>query len=563
MNYLEKYNFWLNNDYFDEETKRELKSIKGNDTEILDRFHTDLSFGTAGLRGKIGAGTNRMNKYTVSLATEGLARTIVHRGEEAMNRGVAIAYDVRHFSREFAEIAARVLSAHGIKVYLFEDIRPTPLLSYTIRRLNTISGIVVTASHNPKDYNGYKVYWEEGSQILDNIADEILENINAVEDFSHIKLMELGEAKEKGLVNYIGKEIDDEYVEKVKKLALNEDIDKDIKIVYTPLNGTGNVLVRRVLRERGFNNVFVVPEQELPDPYFTTVGYPNPEDVKAFDYAIELGKEKKADILIATDPDCDRVACMVRDNNGDFIPLNGNQTGALMVEYILSSRAKDKTIPENGAIVKSIVTGDLSKAIGNKYNVATIEALTGFKHICGKANEFDKTGEYTFIYGYEESIGYVYGTLVRDKDGVISSMLIAEMAAYYKKQGKTLLDKLEELYKEHGYYLEKLISIVLEGIEGSERIGRIMDSFRKEPIKNIDNMKLIKTVDYLYDETGEPKSNVLKYYFDDGSWYAIRPSGTEPKIKIYIYSKDDNKSNSENKIKFIEKSTMDRIESIK
>ncbi|NMB08462.1 MAG: phospho-sugar mutase [Tissierellia bacterium] len=563
MNYLEKYNFWLNNDYFDEETKRELKSIKGNDTEILDRFHTDLSFGTAGLRGKIGAGTNRMNKYTVSLATEGLARTIVHRGEEAMNRGVAIAYDVRHFSREFAEIAARVLSAHGIKVYLFEDIRPTPLLSYTIRRLNTISGIVVTASHNPKDYNGYKVYWEEGSQILDNIADEILENINAVEDFSHIKLMELGEAKEKGLVNYIGKEIDDEYVEKVKKLALNEDIDKDIKIVYTPLNGTGNVLVRRVLRERGFNNVFVVPEQELPDPDFTTVGYPNPEDVKAFDYAIELGKEKKADILIATDPDCDRVACMVRDNNGDFIPLNGNQTGALMVEYILSSRAKDKTIPENGAIVKSIVTGDLSKAIGNKYNVATIEALTGFKHICGKANEFDKTGEYTFIYGYEESIGYVYGTLVRDKDGVISSMLIAEMAAYYKKQGKTLLDKLEELYKEHGYYLEKLISIVLEGIEGSERIGRIMDSFRKEPIKNIDNMKLIKTVDYLYDETGEPKSNVLKYYFDDGSWYAIRPSGTEPKIKIYIYSKDDNKSNSENKIKFIEKSTMDRIESIK
>ena len=563
MNYLEKYNFWLNNDYFDEETKRELKSIKGNDTEILDRFHTDLSFGTAGLRGKIGAGTNRMNKYTVSLATEGLARTIVHRGEEAMNRGVAIAYDVRHFSREFAEIAARVLSAHGIKVYLFEDIRPTPLLSYTIRRLNTISGIVVTASHNPKDYNGYKVYWEEGSQILDNIADEILENINAVEDFSHIKLMELGEAKEKGLVNYIGKEIDDEYVEKVKKLALNEDIDKDIKIVYTPLNGTGNTLVRRVLKERGFNNVFVVPEQELPDPDFTTVGYPNPEDVKAFDYAIELGKEKKADILIATDPDCDRVACMVRDNNGDFIPLNGNQTGALMVEYILSSRAKDKTIPENGAIVKSIVTGDLSKAIGNKYNVATIEALTGFKHICGKANEFDKTGEYTFIYGYEESIGYVYGTLVRDKDGVISSMLIAEMAAYYKKQGKTLLDKLEELYKEHGYYLEKLISIVLEGIEGSERIGRIMDSFRKEPIKNIDNMKLIKTVDYLYDETGEPKSNVLKYYFDDGSWYAIRPSGTEPKIKIYIYSKDDNKSNSENKIKFIEKSTMDRIESIK
>ena len=563
MNYLEKYNTWLNNEYFDEETRKELESIKDNEEEILDRFHKDLTFGTAGLRGIIGAGTNRMNKYTVSLATQGLAQTIVDRGEEAMNRGVAIAYDVRHFSREFSEIAARVLAANGIKVYLFEDIRPTPVLSYTIRRLNTISGIVVTASHNPRDYNGYKVYWEEGSQILDNIAEEILGNINAVEDYSHIKLMDLEEAKEKGLINYIGKEIDDEYVEKVKGLALNEDIDKDIKIVYTPLNGTGNVLVRRVLKERGFNNVFVVPEQEMSDPDFTTVGYPNPEDTKAFDYAIKLGKEKNADILIATDPDCDRVACMVRDTNGEFVPLNGNQTGALMVQYILSSRHKENNIPENGAIVKSIVTGDLSKAIASKYNVDTIETLTGFKHICGKANEFDKTGEHTFIYGYEESIGYVYGTMVRDKDGVISSMIIAEMAAYYKKQGKTLLDELEELYNEHGYYFEKLISIVLEGIEGSERIERIMDSFREEPIENIEDMKLIKIVDYLNDDTGNPKSNVLKYYFDDGSWYAIRPSGTEPKIKIYIYSKDKDKIKSRNKIKVIEKITIDKIESIK
>lgn len=563
MNYLEKYNTWLNNEYFDEETRKELESIKDNEEEILDRFHKDLTFGTAGLRGIIGAGTNRMNKYTVSLATQGLAQTIVDRGEEAMNRGVAIAYDVRHFSREFSEIAARVLAANGIKVYLFEDIRPTPVLSYTIRRLNTISGIVVTASHNPRDYNGYKVYWEEGSQILDNIAEEILGNINAIEDFSHIKLMDLEEAKEKELINSIGKEIDDEYVEKVKGLALNEDINKDIKIVYTPLNGTGNVLVRRVLKERGFKNVFVVPEQEMPDPDFTTVGYPNPEDTKAFDYAIKLGKEKNADILIATDPDCDRVACMVRDTNGEFVPLNGNQTGALMVQYILSSRHKENNIPENGAIVKSIVTGDLSKAIASKYNVDTIETLTGFKHICGKANKFDKTGEHTFIYGYEESIGYVYGTMVRDKDGVISSMIIAEMAAYYKKQGKTLLDELEELYNEHGYYFEKLISIVLEGIEGSERIERIMDSFREEPIENIENMKLIKIIDYLNDDTGNPKSNVLKYYFDDGSWYAIRPSGTEPKIKIYIYSKDKDKIKSRNKIKVIEKITIDKIESIK
>lgn len=563
MNYMERYNTWLNNEYFDEETRKELESIKDNEEEIMDRFHKDLTFGTAGLRGIVGAGTNRMNKYTVSLATQGLAQTIVDRGEEAMNRGVAIAYDVRHFSREFSEIAARVLAANGIKVYLFEDIRPTPVLSYTIRRLKTISGIVVTASHNPRDYNGYKVYWEEGSQILDDIADEILDNINAIEDYSHIKLMDLDEAEEKGFINYIGSEIDDEYVEKVKALALNEDIDKDIKIVYTPLNGTGNILVRRVLKERGFTNVFVVPEQEMPDPNFTTVGYPNPEDTKAFDYSIDLGKEKDADILIATDPDCDRVACMVKNKDGEFIPLNGNQTGALMVEYILSSRHRVASLPENGAIVKSIVTGDLSKAVASKYKVATIETLTGFKNICGKANEFDKTGDHSFIYGYEESIGYVYGTMVRDKDGVISSMIISEMAAYYKKQGKTLLDKLDELYVEHGYYLEKLISIVLEGIEGSQRIGRIMEDFRSNPTENIDNMKLIKTIDYLNDDTGNPKSNVLKYYFDDGSWYAIRPSGTEPKIKIYIYSKDSDKVKSENKIKAIENAAMEKIQSVK
>lgn len=562
MNYLERYSYWLKDEYFDEDTKRELEAIKDNDREILDRFHTDLTFGTAGLRGKIGAGTNRMNRYTVSLATQGLADTIKDRGKDAMEKGVAIAYDVRHFSKDFAEIAARVLAANGIKVYLFDDIRPTPLLSYTIRRLGTISGIVITASHNPKDYNGYKVYWEEGSQILDDIADEILNNINGVGDFSNIKFIELEEGIDKGLINYIGKEIDDEYVEKVKALALNQDIDKDIKIVYTPLNGTGNKLVRRVLRERGFTNVIVVPEQEKPDPDFTTVGYPNPEDIKAFDYARKLGKEKDADILIATDPDCDRVACMVKNSNGEYVALNGNQTGALLVNYILSSRNKDKTLPENAAIVKSIVTGDLSKAIADKYDVATVEALTGFKNICGKANEFDRTKEYTFIMGYEESIGYVYDTMVRDKDGVISSMLIAEMAAYYKGLGKTLLDELEELYREHGYYFEKLISIVLEGIEGSQRIGRIMDSFRENPITNIEDMKLIKTIDYLKDETGNPKSNVLKYYFDDGSWYAVRPSGTEPKIKVYIYSKDEDRTISQNKIKAIEKATMDRIESI-
>lgn len=563
MAYLEKYNLWLNSEFFDEDTKKELKLIKDDKDEIEDRFHQDLTFGTAGLRGKIGAGTNRMNRYTVSLATQGLADTIVSKGQEAMDKGLVIGYDVRHFSKEFAEIASRVLAASGVKVYLFKDIRPTPLVSYGVRRLGTISGIVVTASHNPKDYNGYKVYWEEGSQILDDIGEEITNNINKIQDYSDIKLMDFKEGLDKGLINYIDDEIDDEYLEKVKKLKLNEDIEKDIKIVYTPLNGTGNKLVRRVLKERGFTNVIVVPEQENPDPDFTTVGYPNPEDVKAFDYARKLGKKKNADILIATDPDCDRVAAMVKDDKDEYVFINGNQTGALLVNYILSSRHRNNTIPEDGVIVKSIVTGDFSRAIADYYNVETLETLTGFKHICGKANEFDRTKEHSFIFGYEESIGYVYGTMVRDKDAVIASMLLAEMAAYYKKRDKTLLDVLEELYEQHGYYLDKLVSIVLEGIEGSQRIGRIMDSFRKDPITNIGGINLVKTIDYLNDDTGNPTSNVLKYFFDDGSWYAIRPSGTEPKIKIYIYSKDIDRGTSENKIKDIEEAIMEGFGLIK
>ncbi|NLJ78149.1 MAG: phospho-sugar mutase [Tissierellia bacterium] len=562
MDFLEIYDEWLKNKYFDEATRRELESIRGNEEEIEDRFHTSLSFGTAGLRGKIGAGTNRMNRYTVSRATQGLAEAIINRGEEAMGRGVAIAYDVRHYSKEFSEISARVLAANGIKVYLFEDIRPTPLLSYAIRRLNTISGIVVTASHNPRDYNGYKVYWEEGSQILDDMAYEILGYIDNISDFSDIELMDMEEALDSGLINYIDDELDDEYIGEIKKRALNEDIDRDIRIVYTPLNGTGNELVSRILEEMGFDNVFIVPEQRNPDPDFTTVGYPNPEDVKAFDYAKGLGVEKDGDILIATDPDCDRVACMVRDGRGEYVFLNGNQTGALLVEYILSSRERAGTIPRNGVIVKSIVTGDLSRAIGDHYGVETLETLTGFKHICGKANEFDRTGENTFIFGYEESIGYVYDTIVRDTDAVISSMLIAEMAAYYKKRGKTLLDILENIYKRYGYYFEKLISITLEGVEGSQRIQRIMDSFREEPIARIGDMNLNTAIDYLNDETGNPKSNVLKYIFDDGSWYAIRPSGTEPKFKIYMYSRGEDRESSIKKIELMEEITTDRVKSI-
>lgn len=561
MSYKEKYRYWLENEFFDEETKLELRSIT-DEKEIEDRFYTDLSFGTAGLRGIVGAGTNRMNKYTVSLAAHGLAQTIVNRGEEAKNRGVAIAYDVRHFSDKFAEITARVLAASGVKVYLFDGIRPTPLLSYTIRKLKTISGIVITASHNPKSYNGFKVYWEDGSQILDDIASEILKEIDKVKDFSEIKIADLEEAKEAGLIEILGKEIDEAYDKDLLALSLCDDIDKDVRIIYTPLNGTGNLPVRRILRKRGFANVIVVPEQENPDPDFTTVGYPNPEDIKAFDYAIALGKKEQGDIIIATDPDCDRVAAMVRDRDNEYKFINGNQMGVLLVNYILSQRKKKDTLPGNGALVKSIVTGDLSKLIADKYGIKTIETLTGFKHICGKANEFDMTGEYEFIFGYEESIGYVYGTMVRDKDAVNTSMLIAEMVGYYKKEGKTLLDVLEEIYKEFGYYKEKLISIVLEGLEGSRRIGRIMEEFRRQPITSFDNISLINTIDYLNDDTGNPKSNVLKYYLDDGSWYAIRPSGTEPKIKLYIYAMDRDENESQRKIDLIYTRVSSRIDSI-
>lgn len=562
MDYLKKYEEWLESDYFDEETKEELRGIKDDIKEIEDRFHTDLKFGTAGIRGKIGAGSNRMNIYTVALATQGLAKTIVSQGQEAMDRGVAIAYDVRRYSDKFSEIAARVLAAHGIKTYLFDDIRTTPLLSFTVRKLKTISGIVVTASHNPKDYNGYKVYWEEGSQILDETADQILHEIDQIEDFSQIQIMDLDQALDQGLIEYIGKEIDDAYNESRLNEVINDDIDKDVKIVYTPLNGTGNIPVRRILKDRGFKHVYVVEEQEKPDPNFTTAEYPNPEDPEAFEYAIKLGKEKDADLLIGTDPDCDRIAMMVKDDQGEFVFLNGNQIGALMVNYILQARKDKGKLPENGAIVKSIVTGDLGTAIANKYGVKMFETLTGFKYICALPNEWDQTNEYEFIFGYEESIGYNYGTLVRDKDAIVSAMIIAEMAGAYKKEGKTILHVLEEVYEEHGYYRDKLISLVLEGVDGSRRIGRIMEELRENPLEEIGSMKLEKTIDYLHDETGNSKSNVLKYMMDDGSWYAVRPSGTEPKLKLYIYSKDKEDKEARAKIDLIEKEVTDRMDKV-
>ncbi|GAB6149395.1 phospho-sugar mutase [Clostridium novyi] len=562
MDYIKVYEKWLNDDFIDPKTKEELKSIKDNKEEIQDRFYKNLEFGTAGLRGKLGAGTNRMNIYNISKVTQGIADFIKEKGQNYMNRGVAIAYDVRHFSKEFSKTAALVLAGNGIKSYLFEDIRPTPELSFTIRKLNTAAGIIITASHNPKEYNGYKVYWEDGAQVLSSIADPMTEKINEIKDFKDVKIMDEKEAINKGLLNIIGKEIDDEYIEKVKSLSIRDDIDKDIKIVYSPLNGTGNIPVRRVLRERGFTNIIVVPEQENPDPDFTTVGYPNPEDTKAFKYAENLGKKVDAELLIATDPDCDRLAIEVKDKNGEYVAFNGNQTGAILIKYIVEGMHDKGTLPKNAAIVKSIVTGDLGKVIAEKYGVTTFEALTGFKNICGRIPKFEETGEYEFIFGYEESIGYNASTFVRDKDGVSSSMLLCEAAAYYKSIGKTLIDVLNEVFKEHGYYKEKQISLVLEGIEGQERISRMMKEYRKSYPTKIGNMKLKECIDFIdgYKDIGA--SNVLKFYLDDGSWYAVRPSGTEPKIKIYLYTKADTPAKSEENLKVMEDVIIGKLNSI-
>ena len=560
MTYIKKYEEWLNNEYFDEKTREELRTISKDTKEIQDRFYMDLEFGTAGLRGKLGAGLNRMNLYIISRATQGLADYIKGYGKEYMDRGVAIAYDCRHFSEEFAARAAQVLAGNGIKAYLFEQLRPTPELSYAVRTLHTASGIVVTASHNPREYNGYKVYWEDGAQILSSVAKGITQKIQSITDFSLIEVMDMNEAKEKGLIVMLGKAMDDEYTEKVLELAIRDDIDKDIKIVYTPLNGTGNMPVRRVLKERGFTNIIVVPEQENPDPDFTTVGYPNPEDVKAFKYAQMLGKKEGAELLIATDPDCDRLAIMVKGGSGEYVAFNGNQTGAILIKYIIEGMKEKETLPSNAAIVKSLVTGDLGRAIAKKYGVETFEVLTGFKNICEKINDFKRdNNSHEFIFGYEESIGYVAGTFVRDKDAVIASMLLCEAAAYYKSKGKTLINILDEIYEEFGYYRENLISLVLEGIEGQERISRMMKEYRKDYLKTIGSAKLTKFIDYeaekSYDiasgkeePSGIEKSNVLKFYFDDGSWYAVRPSGTEPKIKIYMYSKGETLELGEQKL---------------
>nr|WP_072514403.1 phospho-sugar mutase [Ndongobacter massiliensis] len=566
MDVRKRYEAWLNNPFFDEATHQELEAIADDPEEIQDRFYQDLKFGTAGLRGKVGAGTNRMNRYIVARATEAFARTIVEDGEAAKKAGVVIARDIRHQSDVFARVAAEVFAAHGIHVYLFEEIQPTPVLSYAIRHLKTHGGLMITASHNPREYNGYKAYGPEASQILEGLADRILRHIDGIADFSEVQSMPLEEGFAQGLIEWAPQSVIDAYLEKVLALTIYDEdalLDKNINLVYTPLNGCGNKLVREVLKRRGFSNVHIVKEQENPDPDFTTVGYPNPEDPKAFAYAIALGKKVGADLLLATDPDSDRIAIEVRNPDGNYVFINGNRIGALLVNYILSQKKAKGILPKNGAVIKTIVTGDLTRAICREYGVETLDVLTGFKNIAAPINAWDENGAHKFLFGFEESIGFNQGAFVRDKDAVSTAMTIVEMAAFYKKQGKNLLQVLEELYERYGYYNESLVSVVLEGMDGQALIGRIMEDFRAKPIAEIDNMKLVEAVDYQKDETGLPKSNVLKYRYDDKSWYALRPSGTEPKIKLYMYSVADNRAASEEKLEKIEavcRERMDRVQ---
>ncbi|SFB74065.1 phospho-sugar mutase [Butyrivibrio sp. YAB3001] len=545
MNYKERYEEWLTKLEDSDPLKEELLSIKDNDKEIEERFYQDLSFGTAGLRGKVGAGTNRMNVFTVGKASQGVADFIVSKGKEACEKGVIIAHDPRHFSKEFSRLAAGIFAANGIKVYTFPDLRPTPELAFMIRRLGTVSGINITASHNPKEYNGYKAYWDDGCQVSSDIADGMTEKINAVDIWSGIKASDFEEGVKAGKIIVLGEEYDREYLDKIEGMAIHEgdELDLSIPLVYTPLNGCGSVPFRQMLTDRGFNNWKIVPEQENPDPDFTTVGYPNPEDPKAFKLSEQYGREFGAELLMATDPDSDRFAIEIRDDNGNYIPLNGNQTGYLLVNYVLEGRKDAGTLPAKGAIVKSIVTSTLSTIMAKAYGVEMFETLTGFKNICGKIPYLHENG-YTYLFGYEESVGYAVCEDIRDKDGISAGMLVAEAAAYYRKQGKTLWDVLQEIYAKYGFFAEDEPNIVLEGIPGAQRIQRMMKWFRENIPTEVAGAKVEKVIDYINGYEDIPPQNAIRLFLDNGSWFAIRPSGTEPKIKFYFYSNRDSRENA-------------------
>lgn len=552
--YMSIYNEWLTNPYFDEQTKQELRAIAGDEEQIKERFYMDLEFGTAGLRGVIGAGINRMNVYVVRRATQGLADYIIRQGEQ--DRGVAIAYDSRRMSPEFSMEAAMTLAANGIKAYRFESLRPTPELSFAVRELGCIAGINITASHNPPEYNGYKVYWEDGAQFTPPHDAGVTKCVLDIQDLSKVKTIDMATAKERGLYKEIGKEIDDKYIDCVKAQIVNQEaIDKmqeKIHIVYTPLHGTGNLPVRRVLKEIGFENVYVVPEQELPDGNFPTVSYPNPEDEKAFQLGLALAKEKDADLVLATDPDADRLGVYVKDtDSGNYIALTGNMSGALLCEYILSQRQKNGNLPEDGEVVKSIVTTNLVDAVAKYYGCKLIEVLTGFKWIGQHILQQEATGKGQYMFGLEESYGCLIGAYARDKDAISATVALCEAAAYYKSQGKTLWDAMVDMYQKYGYYRDDVKAIGLAGIEGLAKIQRIMEHFRNNPPSSIGGYEILSIRDYKADtikdiktgkieSTGLPSSNVLYYDCNDGAWLCIRPSGTEPKIKFYYGVKGEN-----------------------
>ena len=565
MNYMEIYNQWLESDYFDADTKKELENIKGNEKEIEDRFYTDLEFGTAGLRGIIAAGTNRINIYTVRRATFGLANYIIkNTTEEEKERGVVIAHDNRHMSREFCLEAANTLAACGIKAYIFDSLRTTPELSFAVRKLHTIAGIVITASHNPPEYNGYKVYWEDGAQVMPEIASAITAEVNAITDYSTIPTIK---DEQKDLVVMLDDKQDTAFIEAVKtqviKTELVKKVGKEFKIVYTPLCGTGNVPVTRALAEVGFENVIVVPEEQNPDPNFAGIEYPNPEEHKALTRGIALAKAEGADLVIATDPDCDRVGVAVKTTTGDYALLTGNQIGAMLTNYIIESSKEENKLDPKATLVKTIVTSEFGADIARANNLGVINVLTGFKFIGQKIKSFEESGDRTYLFGYEESYGYLVGTHARDKDGVVASLLISEMAAYYYDKGMSLYEGLKELYKKYGYFKEKTISLTLKGIEGLAKIKEIITYFRENDIKEFNNTKVVDLKDYQKGIDDLPKSNVLKYFLEDGSWIAVRPSGTEPKLKFYVAVKGQDESECAGKIANIESNINKIIDQVK
>lgn len=573
MSYQEVYKQWCTDPYFSEETRAELKSIEGNEKEIEDRFYKNLEFGTAGLRGVIGNGTNRMNIYTVRRASQGLANFIIK--ENGQSKGVAIAYDSRHMSPEFCDEAALCLNANGIKAYVFPSLRPTPELSFAVRHLGCIAGIVITASHNPSEYNGYKVYWEDGAQITAPKDSLIINEVNSITDFGTLKTMDKDEAIKAGLYNVVADEVDDAYIAELKKQVINPDVVKEmgdkLVAVYTPLHGTGNIPARRVLKEIGLNKVYVVPEQELPDGDFPTVGYPNPEDPKAFELALKLADEVNADVVLATDPDADRLGVYAKDSaTGKYMSFTGNMSGMLIAEYILSEKKAKGILPKNGALIKTIVTTNLADVVAKEYNVKLIEVLTGFKYIGEQIKLFEQNHSYEYVFGFEESYGCLVGTHARDKDAIVAVMMLCEAAAYYKKHGLTLWDQMLRIYEKYGYFKETLVSITKKGKEGHAEIQGMLDKLRSNPPKEIDGYKVLETRDYnnntvtkadgTVTETGLPKSNVLYFDLEDNAWCCARPSGTEPKIKLYMGVKGNSFDDADAKLEKLKNDMMAIVE---